>query len=193
MTKKVLIILGHPSRHSFCGGLADSYKRGALEARAEVREIAVGEMDFDLSLRSAYKGTQPLEPDLVAAQESIRWADHLVWVYPTWWGTYPAVMKGFIDRILLPGFAFKYRENSPWWDRYLTGRSARLIITLDAPVAYNWLKYGSANQKALKKATLEFCGVKPVRVTSFGQVKFSSEETRRGWHEKVRSLGLELV
>lgn len=193
MAKKVLIILGHPDQGSLCGSLAQSYKEGALEAGVEVREIFLGELDFEINLKKGYKEIQPLEPGLIAAQESIKWADHLVWVYPTWWGTYPAVMKGFLDRVLLPGFAFKYRENSPWWDKYLTGRTARLIITLDAPVFYNWLMYGSANQKALKKATLQFCGIKPVRVTSFGQVKFADEEKRGKWLMKVRTLGKKLL
>lgn len=193
MAKKVLIILGHPDQGSLCGSLAQSYKEGALEAGVEVREIFLGELDFEINLKKGYKEIQPLEPGLIAAQESIKWADHLVWVYPTWWGTYPALMKGFLDRVLLPGFAFKYRENSPWWDKYLTGRTARLIITLDAPVFYNWLMYGSANQKALKKATLQFCGIKPVRVTSFGQVKFADEEKRGKWLMKVRTLGKKLL
>lgn len=193
MSKKVLIILGHPDKTSFCGALAESYKKGSLASGAEVREIFLGELNFDLNLRRGYSKIQTLEPDLLEAQELLKWSEHQVWVYPTWWGTYPAVLKGFLDRALLPGFAFKYKENSPWWDKFLTGKSARLLITLDAPVIYNWLMYGSANQKALKKATLEFCGIKPVRATSFGQVKFSDAAKRRKWLAKAEDLGRKLV
>lgn len=189
MSKKILIILGHPNKESFCGALAESYKKGAIESGAEVKELILADLQFAVNLQKGYLEIQELEPDLVEAQRLIKWAEHLVWVYPTWWGTYPALMKGFIDRTFLPGFAFKYRENSPWWDKFLTRKSARLIITLDAPVFYNWLMYGSANQKAMKRATLEFCGIKPVRVTTFGQVKASDDSKRQKWLAEINSLG----
>lgn len=193
MKKKILIILGHPDKTSFNAALAASYTDGAVVAGAEVREIFLGELAFDPILRSGYKEKQALEPDLIAAQESIKWADHLVWVYPIWWGTMPALLKGFLDRTLLPGFAFKYRENSRWWDKYLTGKSGRMIVTLDAPVLYDWLIYGAGGRKTMKKAVLEFCGVKPVRVTAFGQVKFSDDVKRQKWLSKVNELGRQLI
>jgi putative NADPH-quinone reductase len=77
-----------------------------------------------------------LEPDLLAAWEKILWAEHLVWIYPIWWGSMPAILKGFIDRLFLLGFAFKKKENSVWWDKLLTGKSARIITTLDQPKWY---------------------------------------------------------
>ncbi|MEO7675045.1 MAG: NAD(P)H-dependent oxidoreductase, partial [Pyrinomonadaceae bacterium] len=133
MSKKVLIILGHPDKLSLCGALAARYRNGAEKAGAETRLIFLGDLYFDPVLHRGYKENHELEPDLLAAQESIKWADHLVWVYPIWWGTMPALLKGFLDRALLPGFAFKYRPNSRWWDKFLTGRSARMIVTMDAP------------------------------------------------------------
>ena len=193
MKKKVLIILGHPDKTSLCGALAASYREGAQEAGVEIREIFLGDLRFDPVLRRGYKEIQELEPDLLTAQESIKWADHLVWVYPIWWGTMPALLKGFLDRTLLPGFAFKYRENSPWWDKYLTGKSGRMIMTLDAPVLYDWLIYGAGGRKTMKKAVLEFCGVKPVRVTAFGQAKSSDDAKRQKWLTKVNELGKQLI
>lgn len=190
--KKILLILGHPNRETFCGGLAESYKKGALKAGAEVEEIFVSDLKFDPVLHLGYQAIQDLEPDLVRAQELIKWAEHIVWVYPTWWVTMPALLKGFIDRVLLPGFAFKYRENSSLWDKFLTGKSARLIITMDAPAWYNFLVYGNAGQKAMKRGTLGFCGIKPVRVTTIGSVKMLKPEQLKKWLEKAEKLGEEL-
>jgi NAD(P)H dehydrogenase (quinone) len=190
--KKVLLILGHPNKESFGGSLANSYKTGALKAGAEVKELNLADLDFDAILHRGYREIQPLEPDLVRAQEFIKWAEHLVFVYPTWWATMPALLKGFLDRTLLPGFAFKYRENSPYWDKYLTGKSARLIITMDAPRWYNFLAYGNAGQKAMKRGTLGFCGVKPVKVTTIGSVKTLKTQQLKGWLEKAEKLGEEL-
>lgn len=190
--KKVLIILGHPNKESFCGALAESYKQGAVEAGAEVRTIALADLDFALNLKLGYKEIQELEPDLKAAQEAISWSEHIVWVYPIWWATMPALLKGFLDRTFLPGFAFKYRKDSPFWDRLLTGRSARMIVTMDAPVWYNYWINGNAGPKAMKKATLEFSGFKPVKVTAIGSVKSLKSEQLDAWVNKIKNLGREI-
>lgn len=190
--KKILIILGHPDKESFGGNLANSYKKGGIKSGAEVKELYLADLKFDPILHLGYKKIQKLEPDLVYAQELIKWADHLVFVYPTWWATMPALLKGFIDRTFLPGFAFKYRENSSFWDKYLTGKTARLIITMDAPTWYNYWINGNAGVKAMKKAILEFCGIKPVKVTTIGSVRFLKPEQIQKWLERSEKLGEEL-
>lgn len=192
MSKKILVILGHPDSESLCGALAESYAAGAREAGAEVREMRLGELQFDPILHKGYREIQELEPDLAEAQRAILWAEHIVWVYPTWWGTMPALMKGFLDRVFLPGFAFKYHPNSPWWDRLLKGRTGRMIVTMDAPTLYDTFAYWAGGRRTLKKAVLEFCGIKPVRTTTFGQVKFADEPKRKKWLAKVRDLGARL-
>lgn len=192
MERKILIILGHPVEDSFCGAIAKSYCDGAIEAGAEIREINLADQKFDPLLRHGYRQIQELEPDLIAAQESIKWADHVVWVYPIWWGTMPALLKGFLDRTLLPGFAFKYRKDSVRWDKYLTGKSARMIVTMDAPTFYDRLIYFAGGRRTMKKAVLEFCGFSPVGVTAFGSVKFSDRAKRQKWLEQVKELGRRL-
>jgi NAD(P)H dehydrogenase (quinone) len=111
--KKVLIIMGHPNKDSFGNSLADVYERGAINANAEIRRINLADLSFDPILHQGYKEIQTFEPDLQKAQQDILWAEHLVFVYPIWWGNLPALVKGFVDRVFLPGFAFKYRPNSP--------------------------------------------------------------------------------
>ncbi len=93
---RVLIINGHPSKESFCYALSQAYKQGALSAGAEVREINVGDLKFSPNLAHGYRRITELEEDLIKAQDSIKWAEHLVFVYPTWWGTMPALLKGFL-------------------------------------------------------------------------------------------------
>ena len=187
--KKILITLGHPNKESFGGSLAKSYREGALKSGAEVKELILADLKFDPILHRSYKEIQELEPDLVKAQELITWAEHLIFVYPLWWGTMPALLKGFLDRAFLPGFAFKYRKDSPFWDKLLTGKSARMIVTMDAPTWYNYWINGNAGPKAMKKATLEFCGIKPVKVTTIGSVKTLKTEQLKAWLEKVEKLG----
>ncbi len=188
--KRILIINGHPDKKSFNFSIAEAYKNGALKAGAQVHEIIITDLKFNPNLEFGYKRRTEIEPELEEAWQKIIWADHLVWIHPVWWGGLPAKMKGFIDRIFLPGFAFRYKPNSIFWDKLLTGKSARIITTLDQPSWYYWLFYGKPSVNQLKKSTLEFCGIKPVKVTYFGIVKTSDEKTRNKWLKKAENLGL---
>src|SRR3970040_388843 len=130
MPKKILVILGQPQRQSFGAALAQAYAEGARASGAEVRELFLGDLKFDPAGAMNHSSPPALETDLVMAQEAIKWAEHLVFVYPIWWGTIPALLKGFIERVFLPGFAVNFRDNSPLWDKLLTGRCAQLLVTL---------------------------------------------------------------
>lgn len=192
MPKKILVINGHPSKASFNTAIVQAYISGAEQAGAQVREITIADLDFSPDLRFGYRKRLELEPDLIRAQGSILWADHLVWVHPVWWGGLPAITKGFIDRVFLPGFAFKYRDNSVFWDKLLKGRSARIITTLDQPGWYYRLFFGRPSVNQLKRSTLQFCGIHPVKVSYIGIVKTSDERKRARWLDKVNKLGKEL-
>lgn len=187
--KKILIINGHPDSESFNFGLSDAYKTGAQNSGAEVKEIRLRELSFNPNLQFGYRKRTELEPDLLDAQEKIKWADHLVWVYPVWWGSVPALLKGFLDRVLLPGFAFHKRKNSLWWDGGLTGKTARIICTLDQPSWYYRWVYGRPSHNAMKKLTMHYTGVKKVRITTIGPIRLSKDKFRAKWLQKVARLG----
>jgi NAD(P)H dehydrogenase (quinone) len=189
MPKKILVILGQPQRHSYGGALAQAYVAGAREAGAEVRETYLGDLKFNPIATISLANLAGLEPDLVQAQEAITWADHLVFVYPIWWGTIPALLKGFIERIFLPGFAVNFHENDPFWDKLLAGRSARLIVTLNTPSWYYRWVLGQPGHRTMKNTILEFCGIKPVRITEIGPMRNSTDAKRQKWLEKVKALG----
>lgn len=187
--KKILLINGHPDRESFNFGLSDAYKKGAEKSGAEIKEINIRELNFNPNLEFGYRKRTELEPDLLDAQEKLKWADHIVWIYPVWWGSVPAIMKGFLDRVLLPGFAFQKREGSVWWDKYFTGKTSRIICTMDQPLWYYKLVYRSPSHNAMKKLTMQFIGVKSVKITSIGPVRLSTDKFREKWLNKVEQLG----
>ncbi|MBL0738380.1 NAD(P)H-dependent oxidoreductase [Flavobacterium sp. GN10] len=188
--KKILIINGHPNAESFNFGIAESYQEGAIASGATVETITIADLNFNPNLKFGYQKRTDLEPDLLESWKKIKRADHLVWIHPVWWGGLPAITKGFIDRLFLPGMAFQYRENSVWWDKLLKGKTAHIITTLDQPSWYYRLFFGRPSVNQLKKCTLEFCGVKPVRVSYIGIIKGSKEEQRKKWLEKVYNFGL---
>lgn len=189
MGKRILVILGHPSSDSFCGALANTYIDGAKAAGNEVRFISVGNLSFDQVLHNGYTVIQQLEPDLVVAQAAITWAQHIVFVYPIWWGAMPALLKGFFDRVFLPGFAFKFRQGSQFWDRLLSGRSAHLLVTMDTPPWYFRWVYRMPGHNQMKRTILEFSGIRPVTISSFGPIKGSSQEKREKWLAQVSASG----
>ena len=189
MNRKILIINGHPNKDAFNFGITAAYKKGAENSGAEVKEIIIADLKFNPNLQFGYQKRIELEPDLTDAWEKIKWADHLIWVHPVWWGGLPAIMKGFIDRLFLPGFAFQYRENSVWWDKLLMGRTAHIITTLDQPSWYYWFAFGRPSVNQLKKSTLEFCGIKPVKVTYVGPIKNTKLSLRKNWLDKIEKLG----
>ena len=187
--KKILILNGHPNKESFCFGIMQAYKKGAESSGAEVKEIIIADLKFNPNLQFGYQKRTELEPDLLDAQDKIKWAEHLVWIHPVWWGGLPAITKGFIDRVFLPGFAFQYRKDSVWWDKLLKGKTAHILTTLDQPSWYYWFCYGRPSVNQLKKSTLEFSGVKPVKTTYIGIVKKSETAKRLKWLESVERLG----
>jgi len=189
MKNNILIINGHPNKESFNSALVNAYQEGAIKSGTPVDVITIAELNFNPNLQYAYTRRMELEPDLLSSLQKIKKADHLVWIHPVWWGGLPAIMKGFIDRLFLPGIAFKYRENSLWWDKLLAGKTGRIITTLDQPGWYYRIFYGNPSVNQLKKSTLEFCGIKPVGVTYVGIIKTSEARQREQWINKIYQLG----
>ena len=188
MGKRILLILGHPSSESLCGALAERYAQSAQAAGHEVRQLRLGELVFDPVLREGYQQIQALEHDLSAAQSDILWAEHLTLVYPIWWGGIPALLKGFFDRVLLPGFAFKYRKGKAFPDKLLKGRTAHLLVTMDTPPWYYRLIYRMPGLHEVRKTTLQFCGIKPLRTLTFGPVLGSTDQQRQTWLQQAEAI-----
>lgn len=189
MSKKILLINGHPNKDSFNFGIAEAYRKGAESSGAEIREIVIADLEFNPNLQFGYQKRTELEPDLLKAWEKIQWANHLVWIHPVWWGGLPAITKGFIDRLFLPGFTFQYRENSTFWDKLLKGKTAHIITTLDQPGWFYRFYFRRPSVNQLKRSTLQFCGVSPVKVSYIGIIKGSKPEMREKWLTKVENWG----
>jgi putative NADPH-quinone reductase len=186
--KQILIINGHPNPQSFNYALAQAYKQGANKNDSVVVQLNIADLKFDPNLRYGYSQRMELEPDLADAIKKIKAADHIVWIYPMWWYGYPALMKGFIDRTFLPGITFRPRKGKlP--EPLLKGKTARIIITSDTPRWYNFLFMKSPATNQLKKGTLQFCGINPVKVTYISPLEGSAPAFRKKWLDAVISLG----
>ena len=185
--KKILVINGNPVKGSYGEALAKTYIEGAKKSGAQVKTITLYKEKFAM-LKYGTKKEQKLEPGLKKAQEALSWADHYVFVYPTWWGAPPALLKGFIERVFTPGFAYKFKKSGiP--EQLLKGKSATLLITMDAPPFFYKRVIGAPGDKMMKRGILRFCGVKPVKLMHIGSVKMSNAKKRKDWLKKVKKLG----
>jgi len=186
---KIALIQGHPDPHGghFCNALAAAYAAAAQERGHETQTLEVSCMQFAL-LRSALDWQEGVPPaEILAAQETLAWAEHLVIVFPLWLGGMPALLKGFFEHALRPGFAIGQAAPGRMWKKLLKGRSARLIVTMGMPAFFYRLYYRSHSVKSLKRNILEFCGVSPVRTTLVGTV--DSAGARALALAKVQMLG----
>ena len=184
----ILVIDAHPNPDSLCAALAGRYAESARQAGAEVTLLALRDLRFDPVLHQGYRGEQALEPDLQRAQRLIESSTQLCLVTPLWWGSVPALLKGFFDRAFQRGWAYRYLPNGRPLG-LLAGRSARLMLTTDSPGWYLRLLQGDPTVKQLVRSTLRFCGLAPVRVTRFGPVHASTPALRAGWLERAARLG----
>lgn len=192
MSKKIVVLLGHPDAETYSGTMADHYQAGAEDSGHEVRRLNVGDMQFDPILHKGYKAIQELEPDLQYLQESIRWADHIVVVYPNWWCAMPAKLKGVFDRCWLPGFAFNFNKETKQIDKHLSGRTGRVIILSGSHSPFSaWWHFGDYTNE-IQYGIMEFAGIR-TNVTSFGPTEKVDDDRRNKWLKEVENLGKKAI
>ena len=186
---KIAIIVGNPQTGSYSEALGQAYLRGAESGGHEAKLFVLADMNFDPILREGYRREQALEPDLVVARQALQACDHLVFVFPLWCGDMPALMKGFIERVMQPDLlALQASHGQARW-KIFKGKSARIIMTMGMPGwFYRWY-YGAYALKLLKRNILQFTGVKPVHATVYGMIAAVSDEKRRQWLREVEALG----
>lgn len=194
MTKKIVLILGHPSENSFCKALLDQYQQGAERSGAICKSIIISHLKFDINLPDGYRKEEAmeLEDDLIAAQLLVKWADHVVMAFPNWWGSMPAIAKGFIDRLFLPGFAFKHHSGKTFPEQLLKGKSIRVLVTMDTPKLWFYFVHRASLYLILNKVVFGYVGFKPVSFSTFGFMRKSTPVRREKWLVKVQQLGMQL-
>lgn len=185
---RIVIVNGHPdpSPAHFIHAAAAAYEHGAASAH-EVRRIDIGLLQFPL-IRSQEEWTNgELPAGIREAQEALRWAEHVVLFYPMWLGDVPAVLKGFLEQVMRPNFAFRYRENG-FPEKLLAGKSARIVVSMGMPGFAYALFYRAHSLKSLKRNVFNFVGIRPVQHTIIGAVEGSAAK-REKWLAEMRKLG----
>jgi NAD(P)H dehydrogenase (quinone) len=191
--KKIYLLLGNPDKDGTLGSqLADAYESAAKSAGHEVRRANIGDLAFDPILHKGYRAIQELEPDLKKVQEDMKWCDHFVLFYPLWWSSAPSLLKGMIDRMWLPGFAFRFikgpdGKSTLGWQKLLKGKTARVVITMKNLPLLERFMFGNYSAEIVD-AVLRFSGFK-VSLTEIGNAEALSENTKKRLRQKMSALG----
>jgi len=188
MSKKILVLCGHPDKESFSGVVCDHYQVAAEDAGHEVVRVNIGDLNFDPILHKGYKEIQILEQDLLDLQEKFKQTEHIVIVYPNWWCAMPALLKGLFDRFWLPGFAFNFNKQTRKVEKHLTGKSARVIILSGTHSPFiTWWNYGDFTNE-IQYGILEFAGIRTA-VSAYGPCNRVDDVCRMKWLHEIDKLG----
>ena len=185
--KKIYILMGNPDKEgTLSSQIADTYEQEARAAGHEVRRANISDLAFDPILHKGYKVIQALEPDLLKTQDDLKWAEHFVLIYPLWWSATPALLKGFFDRMWLPGFCFHFWKNGMGWDRLMKGKTAR-VITLSkmSPLLIRFMFGDFTNEIA--SATLGMAGYN-VRLTEIGGSETLTDSAKKRVMARIGKL-----
>jgi putative NADPH-quinone reductase len=192
MSKRILIIDGHPDplADHYVHALSKAYFDGARMGGHEVRSIIVSEVEFPLLRTSADFQSASPPARIRECQEMLHWAEHVVILFPLWMGSMPALLKGFFEQTLRPGFAFAESEGGGLPKRLLSGRSARIIVTMGMPALFYRWYFRAHSLKSLQRNILRFCGFRPVHACVVGMVDAIGQKRRGEWLAKVQELGV---
>ncbi|QBE48328.1 NAD(P)H-dependent oxidoreductase [Leucobacter triazinivorans] len=178
-----LVIDAHPDAESLSAAIARSYAAGHGNARL----LPLRDLSFDPHMRFGYRKRMEIEPDLQDAREALHLAKRIVVVSPMWWGSVPALLKGFFDRALLPRQEYVYSDRGlP--RGLLRGRSGRLFLLADTP-AIALPVIGTHAAAQVGRHTLKFCGVRPFRTHRLLGVKHRSPEQLERWIAQAARIG----
>lgn len=189
MTRKIAIIDAHPDPDPkrFVHALADAYASGAGEAGHEWRIVRLGALDVPM-LRTRQEWMEQPAPEAIRpGQEAIRWADHVVFLYPLWHGDMPALLKAWLEQVMRPGFALDYGDGK-FPKKLLEGRSARLVVTMGMPALFYRAWFGAHSVRSFKRNILNLCGIGPVESSIVGNVEGAAAHRQR-WLERIRRHG----
>lgn len=189
--KHILILDGHPDPCAarLIHALADAYRQGAEQANHQVQVVRLADLTFPLLRSQAdYEKEEPVDA-VRQVQHLMEWATHVVILYPLWLGSMPALLKGLLEQMMRPGFAFSTRKLGRWPVKYLSGKSARVVVTMGMPAfIYRWY-FRAHSLRSLQRNILRFVGFGRVRSTIIGSAGSMTRAQREAWLQNLHDLG----
>lgn len=188
----VLVILAHPNSGSFNHAIADTVVRTLKECGHEVILHDLYREEFDPVLpESEIPKNAPVAAAVEEHCRQIMACSGMVIVHPNWWGQPPAVLTGWIDRVLRPGMAYEFDEDDSGEGvprGLLTGKTAVVFNTSNTAEQREKDFFGDPLDLIWKKCVFEFCGIETYLRRTFSVVVTSSPDLRKQWLDEVSSV-----
>jgi len=187
----VLIVFNHPYEGSYCNAILKAVSRGLEQANHNADIIHLDKDGFNPVMTSqdlkAFKDKRPVDPKVIEYKEKLEKTDHVIFIFPVWWELMPALMKGFVDKVIFPGVAYDYVNGSNTRMKPLLTniKGITVITTMNTPGLLYRLVFGNAILKSLLRGTFWKLGYKNRKWISFNRVKQASDEKRKRWLSRI--------
>ena len=185
-----LVVFAHPNQKSFGKGIVDTIVKASEEKNANVVVRDLYSIGFDPILKPedfvAFQSGKVPE-DIAVEQEHIKWADVITFVYPVWWASFPAILKGYVDKVFSYGFAYEYVDGAP--NGLLKDKKALLFSTSGTPnEIYSAIGMHNSMKQTVDQGIFNFSGLEEVNHTFFGAVPHVTDEIREGYLKEVSKI-----
>lgn len=181
-----LIIYAHPNPKSFNHAILDEIQRGLKDGNNTYELIDLYEENFSPNLvfnENIKRSDLINNVEIKRYQELINKANHLIFIYPIWWYGTPAILKGFLDRVFISGFAYTNKGKLP--QGLLGDKSAWVVYTIDSPSWFVRLFRRNIEWVVMRDAILKYCGIRSVKRMMFAGVKSSNLKQREKWLKHI--------
>jgi NAD(P)H dehydrogenase (quinone) len=166
---KTLIIYAHPNTGGHCSEILKSVISELKEKKEDYLLWDLYKMKYDPILQDKEhytRGNYTVSKQNKEIQKHISNSEKLIFIYPVWWNSMPAVLKGFIDCVFIARFAFKFVKGMPIG--LLKGKKSAVFITSGASNLFSYIFQGKRAAKIMKKDILQYCGIK-TKVFQYGK------------------------
>lgn len=180
---KTLIIYAHPETEGHNTYILERVKENLEERKENFEVVDLYKINYDPILKENEHYTAGEEHKKISEQnkkfqEKIKNTDKIITIFPVWWGSYPAILRGFFDRVLTPGFAFRYSRKKliksvPY--KLLKGKKAVVFMTSGGP-KIGYLMLGNSPKISIKYFTLWFSGITSKIVHFYNCINLQGEE-----------------
>ena len=196
---KTLIIFNHPYEGSFCSAIRDAVKSGLRKGRHSCKVINLDKDRFDPVMREkdlkAFKlrGEEDLtlidgvDTIVLRYKKKLEWAERIVMIFPIWWMTVPAMTKGFIDKVIFPGIAYKM-EGNRLKSTLSNLKQVVIISTMNTPADIYRDEFGNSLEGSLIKGTFNQIGIHDIQWINLNMVRQSGDEKRWLWLDEIEKM-----
>lgn len=189
---KVVIVFNHPYEKSYCNAILNSVTKGLQKGQHEVDLVHLDNDGFDPVMSrtdlKAFVEHKAVDPQVIDYNRRLQEADHLIFIFPIWWDLMPAMTKGFIDRVLVPGVVYDHHPRGFGLVPLLKNlKGVTIITTMNKPKIMYSLLIGNLIRKALLRSVFKTMGYKNLTWISHNMVKSVSHEKRVSWLAKLET------